>query len=63
MKKYMLILQGDGEQSAQFYDTWHDAENCRMNAECGMGWYAEVYCYMKTNEDDPYEPETYICIA
>lgn len=44
MKKYMvIILTDEGEQIANFFDKYQDAENCRMNSECGMGWYAEVY--------------------
>lgn len=44
MKKYMVIIVDDeGEQFCNFFDKYQDAENCRMNSECGMGWYAEVY--------------------
>ena len=44
MKNYMvIILTDEGEQIVNFFDKYQDAENCRMNSECGMGWYAEVY--------------------
>lgn len=60
MKKYMVIIVDDqGEQFAEFFNTYKEAENCRMNSECGMGWQASVYCYMRFNECDDFEPESY----
>lgn len=44
MKQYMvIILDEEGEQIVNFFDKYQDAENCRMNSECCMGWYSEVY--------------------
>ena len=47
MKKYMVITLVDGEQHAKFFDTHDEAETYRMNCECGVGGYAEVYIRMK----------------
>ena len=33
----------EGEVFRCFYDTWEEADASRMDAECGMGWYAEVW--------------------
>ena len=61
MKKYMVIIKDDqGEQFANFFDSLKLAENCRMNSECGMGWYAAIYEWTKMDPEDPYEPESYI---
>ena len=44
MKRYMVITKDEaGEVHVIFFDDLHDAEYYRQNAECGMGWYAEVY--------------------
>lgn len=51
MKNYMVIvLDETGEQSAHFFDEFSDAENFRMNAECGIGWYAEIYARVTIDE-------------
>lgn len=47
MKKYMVITMVDGEQHAKFFDTPSEAEEYRMNCECGVGGYAEVYMRLK----------------
>lgn len=43
MKKYMVVYAMEGEQSAAFLDTYTDAHNFKMDVECGMGGYAEIY--------------------
>ena len=44
MERYMVIAQDEaGEVHVNFFGDLHDAEYFRQNAECGMGWYAEVY--------------------
>ena len=43
MKKYMVVMMFEGEQSAFFTDDLNKAENARQNTECGMGGLAEVY--------------------
>ncbi len=44
MKKYMVIYKDDeGSCHAEFCDTWSDADKLRMDCECGMGYYVEVY--------------------
>lgn len=63
MKEYMVIFLIEGIQSVSFYDRYQDAENARMNCECGMGGYAEVYKYSRLDENDEYEPLSYICIS
>lgn len=63
MRKYMLVARDEeGNQSVSFYDTYNEAINAYMDCECGLGWYVELYSYMRENEDDPNEPESYICI-
>lgn len=43
MKKFMVITSIDGSQHAKFFDKLVDAEEYRMNAECGCGLRAQVY--------------------
>ena len=49
MPKYMVVVKmwnDDGTcdgTSALFFEDWMEAEDYRMNAEVGLGWYAEVY--------------------
>lgn len=44
MKEFMVVCKTDcNETCAAFFDTLEEAENNRRNAECGLGWYAEVY--------------------
>ena len=42
MPKYMVITKGDGEVWAAFFDSITEAEDYKMDGECGMGFYAEV---------------------
>ena len=53
MKKYMVITIYNGEQAAKFFDYALDAENYRMNAECGCGALAQVYEWIQIDPDDP----------
>lgn len=48
MKKYMVVVFGDGETWAEFFDDLVKAERYRQNSECGMGYYAEVYERIET---------------
>lgn len=50
MKRYMVISIIDGRQHAYFTDNYVEAEQYRMDCECGMGGYAEVY-KRQTDED------------
>lgn len=43
MKKYMLIFSLDGNAAAKFSDDMSEIEQWRMDAECGLGCYCEVY--------------------
>lgn len=43
MKNYMIVILLDGEQSAYFTDDYMSADNARMDAECGLGAYVEMY--------------------
>lgn len=51
MKKYMVVVVFEGEQSAHFTDDYASAYNIQMDAECGLGAYAEMYAYV---EDEDY---------
>lgn len=44
MKPFMVIILIDKDETfVTFADSLEAAEIIRQNAECGMGWYAEVY--------------------
>ncbi|MBR0440852.1 MAG: hypothetical protein IJK25_02830 [Firmicutes bacterium] len=44
MKPFMVITLTDKDETfVTFADSLEAAEAIRQNAECGMGWYAEVY--------------------
>ena len=45
MKKFMVVTEIEGHQSASFFDHMENARQYKMDAECGMGGYAEVYEY------------------
>lgn len=55
--KYMVIIWTDEGQEAFFTDSERSAENTRMDAEVGMGYYAEVYEWVIGDDDtgDRYE--------
>ena len=50
MKKFMVVIKNEDRQSACFFNKYADANNCRMNCECGIGGYAEIYEYAKDEE-------------
>ncbi len=50
MPKYMVVMHGEGETWAQFFTSMREAENYRMDGECGMGFFGEVYEY-STDKD------------
>ncbi len=56
MKKYMIVIDGEDGTSAVFTDDAQKAEQTRMDAECGMGYKAQVYRWV-TDEDDKNDPE------
>jgi len=43
MKKYMLIMKGEDGEAAYFTDDYQKAMQTKMDAECGMGEYTELY--------------------
>lgn len=47
MKKFMVVFVADGSQEAVFYDYEHDAAQAKMDIECGLGGYAELYVRME----------------
>ena len=59
MKKFMVIYTYEGTQGASFFDTAGEAENCRMDLECGLGAYAEVYERKDSNHDMSYYEFSY----
>ena len=54
MPKYMVITKGDGEVWAAFFDSITEAEDYKMDGECGMGFYAEVYERMTDKDGAEY---------
>ena len=55
MKKYMVITRIDGEQGAAFFDKMTDAEQYRMDGECGCGGMAQVYEWKVGNYGGAYK--------
>jgi hypothetical protein len=43
MPEFMVVVKSDTETFANFFSDLDKAEDFRMNSECSMGWYAEVY--------------------
>lgn len=45
MQKFMCVYQDNDEDGtgASFYDHYSEARNAKMNYECGLGWYCEIY--------------------
>ena len=43
MRQYMVVTRVDGKTSAAFFDDCEKAEQYRMDCECGMGGFAQVY--------------------
>lgn len=52
MKKFMVVCKSEGKQWASFFDHQGEAEEYRMNAECGIGALAEVYEYKDESENE-----------
>ena len=52
MKRYMIIGIVNGEQFAKFTDSYSEAENMRMNIECGLGGYAGIHELIKTEDTE-----------
>lgn len=53
MPKYMLVIKDEDGTGTLFFDNLTAAEQSRMDAECGMGAYVEVY--ERTTTDDGFE--------
>lgn len=43
MKRFMVVFVVDGSQEAVFFDSYSEASRARMDIECGLGGYAELY--------------------
>lgn len=43
MKRFMVVYHTDGKDAAAFFDDRSAAAQFKMNVECGVGGYAEVY--------------------
>ena len=54
MKKYMLVYTMEGEQGTLFSDNSETINQSKMDIECGMGGYAEVYERMETENGNEY---------
>ena len=54
MKKYMVVYSVEGNASSAFFDDMTAAEQFRMDTECGMGGYAEVYERQTPTEENDY---------
>lgn len=53
MKKYMVIGYADGQTFTMFAETYPEAAQKRMDIECGLGGYAELY--IRENPENGYE--------
>lgn len=59
MKRFMTVtLTDDNETFARFFDNYTEARNAKMDAECGLGWYTEIYERI-TIEEDGYKEKEY----
>ena len=61
MKEYMVVYLVDGETGAAFADTWDEAQNKRIDVECGLGGYAEIYG--RDSHEDTDQPDEYVLIC
>ena len=43
MKNFMIVFVVDGKQSALFADTYIEAQDIKIDIECGLGGYSEIY--------------------
>ena len=43
MPKYMVLMSTEDETFTYFTDDWQKAEQTRMDCECGLGGFAQVY--------------------
>ena len=50
MKKYMLIIVMGSESFTTFSDDYNDISRSKMDAECGLGGYCELY--ERTHDDE-----------
>ena len=48
MAKYMMVYLCEGEQGVSFSEDLNKLMNSRMDIECGLGGYAEIYERMET---------------
>ena len=56
MKLYMLIIKLEDETFTTFSDDYATIAQSKMDAECGMGAYCELY---KRQHDDDFEQDSY----
>lgn len=53
MKKFMVvILTDESETIAKFFNEYTEAKQAMMNAECGLGWYSELYERIEIEAED-----------
>lgn len=63
MKKYMCVFQNhdDNLTGASFFDSYAEARDFKMNCECGLGWYCEIYSReVVKDEEANYEDLQYV---
>ena len=53
MKKYMIVYRIDEGMGAAFSDSYQEAKSKKMDIECGLGGYAEIYA-REEHEDAGY---------
>ena len=58
MKKYMIVYTIEGSPGASFKDTYDEARGAKMDIECGLGGYAEIYGREEYEDSD--QPSEYI---
>lgn len=54
MEKYMLIINEEGYPEVIFTNDYNDAKRMKQDAECGMGYYAELYSREETRHGREY---------
>lgn len=59
MNRYMIVYRIDEGCGACFADDYSEARNKKMDIECGLGGYAEIYI---REERDGFVPPEYVLL-
>ena len=54
MKKFMIVYTCDGNPCATFADTFSEVHDLKLDLECGLGVYTEIYERVETEYGGEY---------